>query len=65
MKFLEKLKTIKNATQMGVGGTYKKIDEIQKSDQEFKEKELALFGEMEDKIDLIIKKLDNIERRLK
>lgn len=64
MKFMEKLKVAKDAAGMGLGGTLGKIDEIQKKEAVFKEKELELLGKFEDKMDDNTKKLDRILKLL-
>ncbi len=69
MKFMEKLKVAKDAAKMGVDGTLGKIDEIQKKEAIFKEKELELLGKFEDKLDevlenqeLILLKLEEVKQ---
>ncbi len=54
MKFFDKLKVMKDAGKMGIGGMQTKVEEIQKTDREFKEKELELLGKFEEKIDTVI-----------
>ncbi len=72
IKILDKIKIAKEAAKIGVGGVQGKISEIQKQDKEFKEKELEILGEFEDKIDsvldnqkLILSKLNEIEQEMK
>lgn len=60
MKFMDKIKVAKDAAKLGLGGTMGKIDEIQKKEAVFKEKELVLLGKFEDKMDDNTKKLDKI-----
>ncbi len=58
MNLLNKLKVAKQAAKMGIGGTFSKIDEIQKETQDqqkvFNQKQLELLGKFEDKLDLVI-----------
>lgn len=57
---------------MGLGGMQGKMKEIQEQDKKFKEKELGILGEFEDRLDevlsnqkLILSKLEEISQEMK
>lgn len=69
---LDKMKIMKEAAKMGVGGMKTKVDELQQTEKDFKEKELAILEKFEDKLESIIKtqktvlaKLNSIEQVVK
>lgn len=72
MKLLDKIKVAKEAAGMGLGGMQGKIKEIQEEDKKFKEEELKILGEFEEKLEnvfsnqkLILSKLNEISQEMK